>query len=208
LRAGQRGLAAFAVGIGDAQRVAAGGARDVGDARGVDAALAGQLLVDRVGDAVRRQPQVVRRHRQRLAQHLAALDHVPQLVADVEAAVGQPVSRAGDQCVGAAAAPVGELRGAGLVERAAGIDDAEQPAALEVGAHDRRQRLAAAVLVAEAGDRHRQLRRTDAGDLDPELREGGRGQTETGGQRRVEASSLDGHRVLVGRGRPSGFAGL
>jgi hypothetical protein len=138
----ERHLATLAVGVGDAQRVAVGDPRDVGDAGREHALVAGELFVHGVGDAVRRQPQIGRQHGQRLAAEVVALDHVPQLVAHVEAAVGQARGRAGHQRIGAAAAPLGVVGARGLVEVARRIDDAKDARALEVGAHDARDRLA------------------------------------------------------------------
>ena len=149
--------------------IAAAGLGDVGDARGEHAALAGEVLVDRVGDAVRRQAHVGRQRRMALAHQFFALDQVPQLEAHVVAAVGQARHRAHGQRVGAAAAPFGHGDAAVLVEAAAGIDDAEQAAALQVGAHDGSHRHRRIGLVAEGGDGHRDLVAADAGDLDAEL---------------------------------------
>jgi hypothetical protein len=177
----------LAVGIGDAQGVARARARHVGDARREDALLAGQLLVDEIGDAVRRQAQVAGLDGAALAAELAALDDIPELEADVVATVGEARHRAADERVGRARAPLRHLRAGGLVE--AGrlrVDDAEGAAALEVGANDRRDRLRDLVFVAKADHRDRQLGRADAGDLDPELgRRGQRGERE---QRRASTA--------------------
>src|SRR3990167_7454084 len=102
--------------------------------------------------------------------------------------------------------PVGELRLAALVERAGRIDHPKGTAALEVGADDGRQRLAAAVFVAKAGDGQRQLGGADAGDLDAELRQGGwrdqpQGQQAgAGSQGRGELASSDRHHAGVESG--------
>jgi hypothetical protein len=150
------------------------GARDVGDAGREHALLAGQLLVDEVGDAVRRQAQVAGLDGAALAAELAALDDVPELEADVVAAVGEAAHRAADERVGRARAPLRHLRARALVEaRRLRVDDAEGAAPLEVGADDGRDRLRGLVLVAEPDDGDRQLGRADAGDLDPELRRRG-----------------------------------
>ena len=120
---------------------------------------------------MRRQAQVAGFDGAALATELAALDDVPELEADVVAAVGEARHRAAHERVGGARAPLRHLRARALVE--AGrlrVDDAEGAAALEVGADDGRDRLRGLVLVAEADDRDRQLGRADAGDLDPELR--------------------------------------
>jgi hypothetical protein len=122
---------------------------------------------------VRSQAHVGLRHRERLAAEVGALDHVPQLVAHVQTAVGQARDRAADQRVGAAAAPLGHRRLRRLLDHARRVEQAEQTAALEVGAHDlaghaerRRRRL----LAAKTRHRDRDLGRPDAADLDPELR--------------------------------------
>ena len=139
LAAVERDLAVLAVGVGDAQGVAGARARDVGDAGREDALLAGQLLVDEVGDAVRRQAQVAGLDGAALAAELAALDDVPELEADVVAAVGEARHRAGDERVGGARAPGRHLRARALVEAGRrGVDDAKDAASFEVGADDRR----------------------------------------------------------------------
>jgi hypothetical protein len=84
-------------------------ARDVGDAGREHALLAGQLLVDRVGDAVRGEAQVGRLHRVALRDQLAALDRVPELEAHVEAAIGEPGRRARGERIAAAAAPFAQF---------------------------------------------------------------------------------------------------
>src|SRR4029078_12055536 len=88
LAAVERDLAVLPVSVGHAQGVARSRTGDVGDAGREDALLAGQLLVDEVGDAVRRQAQVAGLDRAALAAELAALDDVPELEAHVVAAVG------------------------------------------------------------------------------------------------------------------------
>ena len=150
-------------------------AGDVGDAGREHALLAGQLLVDEVGDAVRRQAQVAGLDGAALAAELAALDDVPELEADVVAAVGKAAHRAADERVGGARAPwaisgralssklvacVSTMRKAPLLSRSARMMDETDCAVF--------------VLVAEPDDGDRQLGRADAGDLDPELRQSGR----------------------------------
>jgi hypothetical protein len=154
------------------QCVAAAGAQHVGDARGKHAALARELFVDEVGQAVRRQAQIGRQHDAALAGKLGAAHTVPQAHAHVDAAVGQPRGRAGHQGVGTLAAERGEVGHAALVQPRRYGDHAEGATALEVGPDHGRQRHARGCLVAEGRQRHRDLRGTDAGDLDPHLRQG------------------------------------
>ncbi|EWS54447.1 hypothetical protein X551_02739 [Methylibium sp. T29] len=173
--AGQRGLAALAVGVGHPQREATAALGDVGDARREHAFLAGELLVDGVGDAVGREPQIAGRDRIALAAEVTALHHVPQTVAHIETAIGQARHRAADQRIGAAAAPVAHRRLGTFVEHhAGGVEIAEHPAALEIRPHDGAHRLRRLLLVAELHDGDRQLRGADAGDLDAELGQRGR----------------------------------
>ncbi len=74
-----------------------------------------------------------------LAAEVLALDHVPQLEAHVQAAVGQAAStEPADQRIGAAAAPLGHAPGCEVssITCSAAIERCGTAAALEVGAHD------------------------------------------------------------------------
>ena len=103
---------------------------------------------------------------------VVALDHVPELVAHVEAAVGQARDRAG-QPARRRRDRASRPRRLRLVSSSAArhVDDAEQAAAFEVGAHDGADGGAAAglVFVAEAAMATGNCVRADAGDLDAEL---------------------------------------
>ena len=80
----------------------AAGLHDVRDARGEHTALAGELLVDAVGDPMRCQPQVAGRRDIRKPVELRLLDGIEQTEAHVIAAVGQSPHTADDQRIGAA----------------------------------------------------------------------------------------------------------
>jgi hypothetical protein len=88
-----------------------------------------------------------------LAQQFTALDGVEQLEAQVPAAVGQPADRTAEHGVHAARAPLGGVDAAVLVQRHGRGLDAEQPAALQVGAHDGGNRQPGGRFVAEVGHR-------------------------------------------------------
>jgi len=62
--------------------------------------------------------------------------------------------------------------------RAARIDQAEQPRALQIGANDRVDFLRHLAVALEVGHRNRKLVRSDAGDLDAKLRVGRDGEGE------------------------------
>ena len=79
---------------------------DVGDARREHARVAGQLLVDDVGDLVRGRAELRRRDRVGHRGELRLLDRVDQREAHLDAAVGQRPHRPDDDGVGAARAPV------------------------------------------------------------------------------------------------------
>jgi hypothetical protein len=111
---------------------------------------------------VRGQAQVGRIHRVALAAELDAFDHVPQLEAHVEAPIGQACHRAGHQRIGGAAAPLRHYRARGFIQRAIRIDAAKRAAALQIGAHDRGDRLARFFFIAKAHDGDGQLGRADA----------------------------------------------
>ena len=92
---GERDLRALAVGVGDLQLVAVAALDHVGDARREHALLAGELLVDEVGDAVRgRRAACSLRQRVGAAAERRLLDHVAEPEAHVEAAVGAARHRA------------------------------------------------------------------------------------------------------------------
>ncbi len=195
LGAAEGRLRVFAVGIGDPQGAALAYLADVGDARGEHALLAGQQFVDGVGDAVRGQAQVGLRDQQALPGQVLALDGVPQPEAHVVAAIGQLGGRAGEQGIGALGAPVGERRARGFVDGGgAGVDTAEQAAALEIGLHDGRQRLRAAAVVAEGRDGDGDLRGAHAVDFDAELRarHAGREDGRSGAEHRASRGLPDG----------------
>ena len=169
---GQRDLATFPIGIGDAQAVATTGLGHIGHAGGEDAALAGQLQIDCVGNPMRREPHVIGRHRIGFAAEVLAFHHIPELEAQVDPAIGQAADRARRQGIGVAGAPITPGRQAGLRQARRRIDDAELSAALEIGADDRSHRLAAAGFVDEIGQGHRHLRAADTRDFDTKLGHG------------------------------------
>ena len=96
--------------VGHPQVVAVAGLGHVGDAGGENALLAGELLVDEVGDAVRRQAQVGRGDGVALAAQVLAAHHVPQAKAHVAAAVGQAGHAAHRQRIGAPSGARGSRR--------------------------------------------------------------------------------------------------
>ena len=127
--------------------------------------LAGDPLVDRIGDLMGHAPPVVRAGGKAQAAHLHAGEHVPQPELDVEHAVLLAAGDdAGHQRLGVDQAPVGKTRQAaqllGRLDEGAPVDRPEQARALEIGA-DHVGDLAAALLggrrvARELADRDRQ----------------------------------------------------
>jgi hypothetical protein len=167
----QRHLRILAVGIGDVQLVARrAGADDVGDAGGEDTRLAGQFLVDDVGDAMSGCPQHrLRGHEGRATERRLLVDVVeakarflPTIVARADAA--------GSQRIGAAALPVAECRTRRLGQGdAAAVDHPEQAASFQVGTNDRSDDARRSRVATKLGNRHRDAVGAGAGDLDRQL---------------------------------------
>ena len=157
----QRGLRVGAVGIRDVQLPGiASGLYDIRDTGGEHAALAGQLLVDTVGDPVGCQPQFCSGRDIRQAIELRLVDGIEQSEPYVVAAVGEAFHTAERERVGAAALPLREVDVGVVCKRLrACIDDAKQPAAREVGAHDRVDVLRWLPLLRKRRDRDRELLR-------------------------------------------------
>ena len=94
---------------------------DVDDAGVEIARLAGDPLVDRVGDLVRDAPPVVGSGGEAQAAHLGAGEHVPEAELDRQvSAVLAARHVAGDQRLGVDLAPVGEARQVAQLLRATG----------------------------------------------------------------------------------------
>jgi hypothetical protein len=198
----QRRLRAGAVGIGDLQFEAVlCELHDVGDAGGEHAAFAGQFLEDAVGDPVRVQPQLCRAGNIGQRVELRLLDGVVQAEAQVVAAVGQPRGGSHYERVGALALELREADGRGFGQRrGAGVDHAEPPRPLQIGADDLVDGLRDLAVAPEVGDRNRKLVGADAGDLDAQLR-GRRGQDEQRCQQGERVSEKSVHwRRIIGRG--------
>uniref|UniRef100_A0A7S4D5R6 Uncharacterized protein n=1 Tax=Heterosigma akashiwo TaxID=2829 RepID=A0A7S4D5R6_HETAK len=181
LGAGQRHLGTLAVRIGHDEAVARPGLGDIGHASREDPLVTGELFVDDVGDAVGRQPGIVRQHGLGLTDELRALDDIPELEADVQPAIGEFGDRAGDQGIGLAGPPIGPDRAAGLAQAARRVDAAELATALQVRTDDGRDRLRRLGLIAEVNDGQRHAGAANAGDVDAHLRECGAG-AESGAQ--------------------------
>ena len=196
LVAGDDLLRVVAVGVGDQQGVARALLGDVGDARGEHAGIAGQRLVDHVGDAVRGGAELRRRDRVDLARQHRLLDHVDQLEAHLDAAVGLRAHRADDDRIGAAGAPVGGahvLRARGT-RHAGVVDEAEQARALQVRTDDAGDAEREACLALERDDRNGNRRARAADDLDGELRARHRQRHERD-DKEEESAAEDLHRV-------------
>ena len=153
---------------------------DVGDARVEIAGLAGQALVDHVGDLVRDPPPLAVWRIEAQAAQLLAREHVPQPELDREQPARRCLDVAADQRLRVDLAPVGEpglaAQLVGGLDVGAPVDHLEQAGAGEVRADhlgDRGTPLLRRRAVAGEradGDRHRLH---DAlGDVDAQLRHG------------------------------------
>ena len=100
---------------------------------------------------------------------LRLLLRVVQAEAGFIAAVGRGGDRAAGQGIGAARLGLGVGRGGFAAGQAGRLDQAEQAAALQVGAHHGSQRSRYAGFAIEVGDGDRNAVGTGAGDLDSEL---------------------------------------
>ena len=135
-----------AVLVHDGEPLDARGARtglvDEHDAAVEIAAVAGELLVDRVRDDVGDAAPVVRRGEILLAGELLAGEHVPQPEFGLEPAVGLPRHRSGHQRLRIDGAPIGKVRhrvdAGDVLDESRRIDRREQAAALQIGGDDLR----------------------------------------------------------------------
>ena len=167
--------------------------RDVDDAGIEIAGLAGDALIDRIGDLVRHPAPVVGGGGEAQPPHLRAGEHVPQAKLDdqVVAVLGGH-DFAGHQRLGVDLAPVGEAREIaqllGRLDEGAPVDRPEQTGALEIGADHvgdvatARRRLGGSAV--EFADRDRQRLDHPLGDVELELRLGGPGATPSQQQHR------------------------
>ncbi|MPM72239.1 hypothetical protein SDC9_119212 [bioreactor metagenome] len=172
--AGKRQLCVLAIGVGHPQRVAARALGDVGNAGGKHAALAGQLFVDEVRNAVRHQAQIGLRDHVALATEVLTLDHIPQAETHVKAAIAQAVDAAHGQRLCGARAPQSQIGTGRFIELHAGrIHADEHAAAFQVSLDDRGNLLGGLRLATERSDGDGPLLHTDAGDLNLELRQSG-----------------------------------
>ena len=165
-------LRIVAVGVGDQQLIARALLGDVGDAGGEDAAIAGELLVDDVGDLVRRDAELRLRHGERHRHQCRLLHDVDQREADLDAAISDGSHRPDDDGVGVARAPHGGLhvfRARRPGHDAVRIDETKHPRSREVGADDARdaERPVRFAVERDDGDRYRGARAAD--DLDRQL---------------------------------------
>jgi hypothetical protein len=169
LAIGQDEVGIAAVGIGHLQLVAFVVLHHVADARCEHAGLAGEFLVDDVGDLVRRDAHLARRDREAETRPLRLLDRVHQPEAHREAAVGTfhhvPDHQVLDAAV-AHVAPVHLFRFARELRHPARALVAEQAAAQQVGKHDLAHLVLLALLVAERQHRDGDLLAAAADDLD------------------------------------------
>ncbi len=118
---------------------------------------------------------------------LRLLNRVEQTKAHVVAAVRQPPHASNHQCIGAARLPVSQVDVRGVGDRLrTGVDDAKQPAAGQIGAHDGVDLLCRGAFDGKGRDRDRELLAADAGDLDTQLRTGGERQKD---ERTAEAAA-------------------
>jgi hypothetical protein len=133
-----------AVGVGDLQLVAPAPLHHVGDLGGEDTLVAGEPLVDDVGDAVAGGAQLRGRDHVRIARELGALLHVEEAEAHLDAPVGLRLDLADDQRLGGPRRPVAEIHLRGLARQrrdAAGVHELEEAAARKVRGHDLAHRL-------------------------------------------------------------------
>ncbi len=179
LARGEHRLRVEPVGIGHLQLVAAGALHHVGDLGAEHALVAGEALVDHVGDAMRGGAKLRRRDEVRVAGELRLLGHVEQAEAHFDAPVGLRLDLADHERLGAARGPlVGlDLRGLGG-RRARGElgHQLEEAGARQVGAHDGAHRLRLRGLVGHRHERDRDLPPAAGGDVDGELRVRRRGE--------------------------------
>ena len=124
------------------RRSAGPGLVDEHDAAVEIALLAGEPLVDRVGDDVGDAAPIVGRGEILLAGELLAGEHVPQPELGVQPPVALPRDAAGDERLRIDGAPVGEARhrvdAGDRFDEGGGIDRREQAAALQVRGDDLR----------------------------------------------------------------------
>ncbi len=170
---GEHRLRIEAVGIGDLQLVAPPALHHIGDLGREDALVAGEALVDHVGDAMRGRAQLRRRHDVRIARELALLLHVEEPEAHLDASLGDVLDLADHQGLGAARGPVGEVHLGGLGgqrRHPARIDDAEEPGATEVRGDHVAYRLGLRAVPCHRHDGDRHLAAAARRDVDGELR--------------------------------------
>ena len=172
----QCGLGVLAVGIRHPQAVAGAGLGHIGNASREDTALAGELFVDEVGNAVRDQAQVALRNDKTLPAQVLPLDHIPQAKAHIKAPIGQPRDAASGQRIRTFLAPQRDIWPCGFVQRgASSVNGAELPAALQVGLHNGGNFLGGLRLTPKRSDGDGQLGQPDAGDFHSELSKRGNG---------------------------------
>src|SRR5712692_7110127 len=174
---------------------------DVGDPGAEDAALAGQLLVDEIGDLVGREPGLRGGQGERDASDLRLLEHIEQAEAHLEPSVAEPLRLPDEQGVGETAFPFGKIHLGDLGRQR--IDSADEYRA-EAAASRK-------VLLDDFGDALRQRRFPHEGehgngnligaapyDLDGELGAGGTGkESQYGKQRRDSIHSRRKYTVIV-----------
>ncbi len=138
-----------------------------------------------VGNLVRRYARVLRQVDHGQARNHGRLQGVVQLVAHVEAAVGQLADAAGDKGVGALIDPAAVVDHGRFGCDHAGVDDAEHAAALEVGLDDARDLGWRDRFVGKGGHGDRDLVAAHAGDFKAQLGLGCGADQQAGAQEQV-----------------------
>ena len=198
----QRRCGIHAVGVGHLQLEVGTALDHVGDAGGEVTGLAGEFFVHEVGDAMADHAILRGHHRQRHGAEFELCLGVEEAKANFVASIALWQHAAGEYRICAAPAhcrQVGEYR---LGQRkGAEIDEAEQPAAVEVGAHDVGDAVGQLAFIFEDRDDHREARSARARDLDRELGEGAMGEAcQRNGQQEAESDKNSGHRGHSNRG--------
>src|SRR5260370_20533303 len=125
------------------------------------AVLAGNPLVDLVGDDMRDAAPVLSRRGVGEAGELLLGEHVPQPKFDPELSVALLLHRAGDQRLSVDLAPIAEARplaGRDVLDEAARIERPEQPGTLQIGRDDLRDIVSDTPGAAAAGERRDRYR--------------------------------------------------
>ena len=118
---------------------------------------------------MRGQTQVVGDHHKTGSPQILRLDHIPEAVADVIAAIGQARHTARHHGIGTTTFDGGQVGARVFIQILWQGDAAKQAAALQVSLHDGGNGLRGLGLLTESGQCQRDLLQPDARHIDPEL---------------------------------------